>query len=312
MTAVISAADVSKRYGETCALDGVTLEVGSGEVFALVGPNGAGKTTLVRTLTGTERPDEGSITVLGTAPLEIDSARIGLLPQSFAPPQRLTPRELMVYYAGLYDDPRSVETVLADVGMVDSADTWYANLSGGQKRRVCVGIALINDPEILFLDEPTTGIDPVGRRDVWSLLHGLTAGGTTIFLTTHDMGEAAELADRVGFLDSGRLLAMGSPNSLVEQYAGETTLRIETESRPAEGTIEGFGDAVERDDSGLSVRSVQPSEIGAIVEQLEQTGIGYGAITWTEPTLEDAYLSLTEQVAEEPPSTTENPISGRN
>lgn len=312
MTAVIEASGVSKRYGETRALDAVSLDVEAGEVYALVGPNGAGKTTLVRTLTGTVDPDGGSIEVLGFAPTEIERARIGLLPQSFAPPERLTPRELLTYYAGLYDSARPVEAVLAAVGMDDSADTWYTNLSGGQQRRVCVGIALINDPEILFLDEPTTGIDPVGRRDVWSLLSGLTDEGTTIFLTTHDMSEATALADRVGFLEAGRLIASGSPDSLVEQYGGETKLRVETDAELTPEAVESLGSNAEIVESGLAVRNVRPREIGAIVEQLEGAAIGYETITWTEPTLEDAYLQLTEQPVDWRSTETEEPIAGRN
>ncbi len=299
MTAAVGAAGVSKRYGDTLALDAVSLEVDAGEVFALVGPNGAGKTTLVRTLTGTGEPDAGSVSVLGQPPTEIDEARIGLLPQSFGPPERLTARELLDYYAGLYDEVRSVESVLSDVGLSEVAETWYTNLSGGQQRRVCVGIALINDPEVLFLDEPTTGIDPAGRQSVWALLTNLAKSGTTIFLTTHDMSEAATLADRVAFLDSGELIEQGSPETLLETYGGETQLRVETNDPRARAATEFLGDGIEVLESGLRIPNVTPKEIGPIITELEEKGIEYETIAWTEPTLEDAYLEITGQQNDE-------------
>ncbi len=165
MNEAVVATGVSKRYGETVALDGIDLSVADGEVFGLIGPNGAGKTTLVRALTGTT-PVDGEITVHGDTPTAVDADRIGLLPQSFSPPARLTARELIDYYGGLYGTARETAEVLGAVGMAANADSWYETLSGGQQRRVCVGIALVNDPDLLFLDEPTTGIEsstPTGQ-----------------------------------------------------------------------------------------------------------------------------------------------------
>src|SRR6056297_2069271 len=159
MTEPLVAEELRKSYGDTTAVDGVSLTVDEGEVFGLIGPNGAGKTTLVRCLTGTTAY-EGTASVLGDPPKEVERSRIGLLPQSFSPPERLTARELLDYYAGLYGESRDPETVLEEVGLADDADTWYEKLSGGQQRRACVGITLVNDPDVLFLDEPTTGIDP--------------------------------------------------------------------------------------------------------------------------------------------------------
>ena len=169
---VVHAENVSRRYGETVALSGVSFSVPAGEIFGIIGPNGAGKTTLIRALTGTTDA-EGDVSVFGRPPREIDRGRIGLLPQEFAPADRLTARELLAYYAGLYDGARDPDAVLADVGLTDSAGTFYENLSGGQKRRACVGTALVNEPELLILDEPTTGIDPTGRRELWRLIEKL-------------------------------------------------------------------------------------------------------------------------------------------
>lgn len=160
MTAALVAENVSKSYGDVTAVDDVSVSVDTGEMFGLVGPNGAGKTTLVRALTGTTAV-KGQLSVLGVHPTELDKSQVGVLPQSFTPPGRLTAYELIEYYAGLYDDARDPASVLTDVGLSDSSATqWYETLSGGQKRRVCVAITLINDPAVLFLDEPTTGIDP--------------------------------------------------------------------------------------------------------------------------------------------------------
>jgi ABC-2 type transport system ATP-binding protein len=281
---------VARRYGETVALDGVSLTVDEGEVFALVGPNGAGKTTLVRALTGTTDA-EGTVSVFGESPETVDRERIGLLPQDFTPAERLTARELVDYYGGLYDERRDTDSVLADVGMADDAATHYEDLSGGQQRRTCVATALVNDPDLLVLDEPTTGIDPAGRRALWSLLEELAAGGTTIFLTTHYMEEAERLADRVGLLAGGQLVAVDSPSALVETHGGESLLRIDgdIDGSVAE-SLEYPATVTER---GLTVRDVPPEAIGDVVGTLSAAGVSYDSLTWTEPDLEDVYLELT-------------------
>ncbi|WP_336344963.1 ABC transporter ATP-binding protein [Halalkalicoccus ordinarius] len=290
MQNLLVAEDLRREYDGALALDGVSLSVERGEVFALIGPNGAGKTTLVRALTGTTEPDGGRASVLGSPPAEVDRSRIALLPQSFSPPRRLTARELLEYYAGLYDDSRPVGEVLAEVGMADDADTWYEKLSGGQQRRVCVGTALVNDPEVLFLDEPTTGIDPAGRRDLRTLIARLAAGGTTVFLTTHDMAEAERLADRVGLLADGRLVEVGSPSELVREHGGESRLIVETDA--GTDALAGSGYRVSADDRRLVVHGIRPREIGEAVAALERAGIEYESLTWTESGLEDVYLAL--------------------
>jgi ABC-2 type transport system ATP-binding protein len=300
MTAVV-AEDLRRVYDETVALDGVTLSVETGEVFGLVGPNGAGKTTLVRALLGTTDA-EGSVALFGDPPREVDPERVGLLPQSFDPPERLTARELLAYYGGLYDEARAVERVLADVGLADDADTWYEKLSGGQKRRACVGTALVNDPDLLVLDEPTTGIDPAGRRAMWRLVEDLAAGGTTVVLTTHYMAEAHRLADRVGLLADGRLVAVDDPDRLVAEYGGQSRLEIDISTDALEGTTDempeelaglGLDYGTEWRDGTFVVRDLPPEEIGTVVDALDRAGVAYDALTWTEPDLEDVYLELT-------------------
>ncbi len=300
MNAVVEAAELHKTYGETVALESVSLAVDDGEVFALIGPNGAGKTTLVRALTGTTNPDSGTAHLLDESPTAVDRNRLGVLPQEFSPPARLTARELLEYYAGLYDESRDPETVLADVGLAEAGDTWYENLSGGQKRRICVGSALVNDPDVLFLDEPTTGIDPAGRRTVWRLIEDLTTGGTTVLLTTHDMAEAERLADRVGLLADGSLIASGTPAALVDEHGGSSRLTVEP---TAETDLEEVADsdtvadleyAVDLRDGTLVFEDVSPADIGSIVDVLEDEGLEYTGISWSEPDLETVYLELAE------------------
>ncbi|QLD88403.1 ABC transporter ATP-binding protein [Natronomonas salina] len=289
---VIRAEDVRRSYGETVALDGVSFSVEAGEVFALIGPNGAGKTTLIRALTGTTDA-EGTVELFGAPPTDVARHRIGLLPQEFSPAGRLTARELVAYYAGLYDESRDVDAVLSDVGLEDSAGTWYENLSGGQKRRACVGTALVNDPELLVLDEPTTGIDPTGRRDLWRLVERLADGGTTVLLTTHYMEEAEELADRVGLLADGRLVTLGSPGELVARHGGDSRLVVEAEDEMAASrALESAGYDLLPDERHVAV-PVGPEEIPAVVEMLEAADVEYGGLVWRQPSLDDVYVALT-------------------
>ncbi|TSD13921.1 ABC transporter ATP-binding protein [Haloglomus irregulare] len=293
---VIVAENVRRRYGGTVALDGVSLSVAEGEVFALVGPNGAGKTTLVRALTGTTVVD-GRVTVFDEPPADVDPERVGLLPQEFDPAERLTARELVTYYAGLYDRPRDVDAVLADVGL-DGADARkpYEDLSGGQKRRTCVATALVNDPDLLFLDEPTAGIDPAGRRQLQSLVTDLADGGTTVLLTTHDMAAAESLADRVGLLADGQFVAVGPPRDLVAGHGGTSRLELAVPERAESAAaiaLERAGYRLVPDEAVLAVADIDPRDIGGVVESLEAENVPYDAITWKQPDLEDVYLALT-------------------
>jgi len=289
---VIRAERVRRRYGETVALDGVSLSVDEGEVFVLAGPNGAGKTTLIRALTGTTKAD-GAVELFGKPPSAVSGERIGLLPQEFAPADRLTARELLAYYGGLYEESRDVDAALEDIGLADSADTHYENLSGGQKRRACVGTALLNDPELLFLDEPTTGIDPAGRREMWNLVEELADRGRTVVLTTHYMEEAERLADEVGLLSGGTLVALGSPAELLERHGGSDRLVVEADDEgAATRALERNGYHVLPDERALAV-GVGPGEIPDVVETLADAGVEYERLTWRQPGLEDVYLATT-------------------
>jgi len=239
-------------------------------------------------------PVDGEITVHGEAPTAVDADRIGLLPQSFSPPARLTARELLDYYGGLYATARNTDDVLSAVGMTAAADNWYETLSGGQQRRVCVGIALVNNPDLLFLDEPTTGIDPAGRQSLWSLLEELADGGTTIVLTSHSMTEIQRLADRVGLLQDGQLVAVGTPAELIDSHGGESQLVIDTDQAAAAGDALTDADfAATPGSTGVIVNGVSPVEIGDAAAVLSTAGIEYGSLAWREPSLDDVYLQLT-------------------
>ena len=292
---VIRARDVRRTYGETVALDGVSLAIDEGEVYGLIGPNGAGKTTLVRALTGTTTP-EGEVELLGTLPQDADPERVSLLPQEFSPPERLTARELVDYYGGLYDEPRDTDGVLDDVGLDDASDTYYENLSGGQKRRACVGTALVNDPDVLFLDEPTTGIDPQGRRDVWGLVERLADAGTTVLLTTHYMQEAERLCHRVGLLADGSFVAEGSPDGLVDRYGGAPRVEVRADDEGAAArALETVGYRLVPDERRLLVDDVAPEDVGDVAATLGDAGVGYDGLLWRQPDLEEVYLQLTGQ-----------------
>jgi ABC-2 type transport system ATP-binding protein len=293
MTSALAARDVIKSYDSVKALDSVSLSVNIGEIFGLVGPNGAGKTTLVRALTGTTSV-EGAISVFDSPPDEIDSERIGVLPQSFRPPSRLTPTELINYYGGLYEQSRQPASLLAEVGLdTEAADQQYETLSGGQKRRVCVAIALVNNPEILFLDEPTTGIDPAGRRSLWSLFEELATSGTTLFLTSHSMDEVERLADRVGFLSEGKLVTVGPPSSLIDTHGGDSRLIIDTSETPERCGLTEVDYRVKPQSNQLIIEGVSPQDISDIIMTLNSAGASFESLVWKQPSLEDAYLALT-------------------
>lgn len=295
MDPVVAVEGLDHAYGDVTAVRDVDIAVDRGEIFVLIGPNGAGKTTLVRAITGTIRPDSGDVTVLGATPEAVRKSRIGLLPQSFSPPARLTGAEIIEYYGGLYEDSRATDAVLADVGMAGSADRWYERLSGGQQRRICVGTALVNDPDLLILDEPTTGIDPRGRRRIWQLLQKLRADGRTVVLTTHDMAEAESLADRVGLMSEGELVTVGEPDALVDEYAGHSRLVVTPEEPVEAMTIEGMPHDIQTRNGALVYPDMRPREVGDALDALEAANVSYSRFVWEEPGLEDVYLQLTDE-----------------
>ena len=214
---VITVEGLAKRYGSHEAVSGIDIDVRRGEIFAFLGPNGAGKTTTVEILEGFRRRTGGEVSVLGCDPAKADARwrdRVGVVLQESEPEPDLSVRECMALYAGFYSRPRSIDETLELVGLSDRAGTLGSRLSGGQRRRLDFALALIGDPELIFLDEPTTGFDPSARRAAWDVIGGLRALGKTVFLTTHYMDEAEYLADRIAVIAAGRIVAQGTPATL--------------------------------------------------------------------------------------------------
>jgi ABC-2 type transport system ATP-binding protein len=280
---VISISGLRMSYGEVEAVRGIDLEVKPGEIFAFLGPNGAGKTTTVEILEGYRKRSGGEVSVLGEDPQRAGRGwreRIGIVLQSGRLDPYLTVRESLGLYAGYYRSPRPVDEVIALVGLEDKADTRARKLSGGQQRRLDVGMALIGDPELLFLDEPTTGFDPSARRQAWDVIAGLRDLGKTVFLTTHYMDEAQRLADRVTIIAAGEIVARGTPEDLGDREAQAATIRYRAGGR--EVTVE----------TTTPVQTLHELTGAALAKGEELEGLEV-----TRPSLEDVYLELTESPA---------------
>ncbi len=278
----IEVRDLRKRYGEYEAVRGIDIAVRRGEVFGLLGPNGAGKTTTVEILEGYRARDGGEVAVLGfdpgRRPREL-RRRIGIVLQSGGIYSHITPREALAHWAGFYPHPRSVEEVLGLVGLTDKADARCRTLSGGQLRRLDFALALIGDPELIFLDEPTTGFDPEARRAAWETVRALRALGKTILLTTHYLDEAQALADRVAIVKDGRILAIGPPRELGTHPPGASHYRVAY--RDADGQL-----AERETDDPTALLAELTTAALARGERLEELSVG-------RPSLEDVYLELT-------------------
>jgi ABC-2 type transport system ATP-binding protein len=295
---VINVQGLRKSYDGFEAVRGIDLEVGAGEIFAFLGPNGAGKTTTVEILEGYRTRNAGEVSVLGIDPQRADRAwrnRVGFVLQESRLVPELTPREAVEQYAGYYSSPRDIDEVIELVGLGERSDVRTAKLSGGQQRRLDVALAVIGDPELLFLDEPTTGFDPSARRQAWDMIAGLAKLGKTIFLTTHYMDEAQTLADRVAILSAGQIVATGSPESL-----GDRGMHTEIRFRlPKDLDVSDLPDEITREarvDAGMITLDV--ADPVPVLRQLttwaERRGVGLPGLTVGSPNLEDVYLRLTD------------------
>ena len=296
---MISVQGLRKSYDGFEAVRGIDLEVAAGEIFAFLGPNGAGKTTTVEILEGYRTPTGGEVRVLGVDPRDADRGwrnRVGFVLQESRLVPELTPREAIEQYAGYYSRPRDIDETVELVGLSEKADVRTSKLSGGQQRRLDVALALIGDPELLFLDEPTTGFDPSARRQAWDVIGGLRNLGKTVFLTTHYMEEAQTLADRVAIISAGRIVASGSPDDI----GGDRERRTEISFRLPAG--------VRAPDLPFAVRTSARIDAGAvslaaddpvpILRELTnwaaERGVGLPGLVVGSPSLEDVYLELTE------------------
>jgi ABC-2 type transport system ATP-binding protein len=298
--AAIVARDLRKTYGDTEALRGIDLHVDRGEIFALVGPNGAGKTTATEILEGYRERTSGEVRVLGRNPMRFDRetrARIGIVLQSTGVDPYLTVAETVELYRGYYPAPRPRDEVLELVGLEEEKDTNVLRLSGGQQRRLDVAIALAGDPELLFLDEPTTGFDPAARRNAWAIVRSLADLGKTVFLTTHFMDEAQVLADRVAVISRGEIVAEGPPSALGGRDLGRTTIRFRAADYASMPTL-GFH---QLPDGTLELSTGEPTWI---LHELTTWAVARGhqldSLEVHRPTLEDVYLRLTGEEGGQP------------
>jgi ABC-2 type transport system ATP-binding protein len=289
---VITAEGLRKSYGQHEAVRGVDLEVRAGEIFAFLGPNGAGKTTTVEILEGYRDPTAGKVQVLGADPAHADGgwrARIGVMLQTWQVEPTLTVRESLTQFAGYYSHPLPVEEVIRLVGLEAQRDIRAGRLSGGQQRRLDMGIALVGDPELLFLDEPTTGFDPAARRGAWQIIAALRDAGKTVLLTTHYLDEAQALADRVAILVDGRIRTEGPPDSLVAGHATRITFR-----HPHGVELPALPEPVEISDGRVEFRSREPLPlVHTLTTWAVQNGVDLADFEVRRPSLEDVYLDLT-------------------
>ena len=299
MGAVIQVSKVRKTYGATVAVDEVSFEVQDGEIFGLIGPNGAGKTTTMECIEGLRTPDRGTISVLGLDPFrEVYKLqeRIGVQLQQAQLQKRIKVWEAVDLWASLYrKNTVDGERLLEQLGLSDKRNAWFMNLSGGQKQRLFIALALINDPEVVFLDELTTGLDPQARRAIWELVRGIRERGKTVFLTTHLMEEAERLCDRVAIIEHGRIIDIDSPERLVGRHCPERTVVLATDDPLAEERFRSIpGVEVENDgDSRFTIRGRGDELVTEVIRCLSENGMRVTDFRTILPNLEDVFLKLT-------------------
>jgi ABC-2 type transport system ATP-binding protein len=290
-----------KRYGHVVAVDGLDLEVQAGECFGLLGPNGAGKTTTIEILEGLLTHDDGEVEVLGTSwgrHERVLRQRLGIQLQETQLTDKLTVLETLRLFRSFYDRGRAVDEVLDLVELASKRSSWVGNLSGGQKQRLAIGCALVGSPDVLFLDEPTTGLDPQSRRQLWTLLQAFRQEGGTILLTTHYMDEAELLCDRIAIVDQGRVIAAGTPRALIASLGAEHVVEFALEGHappPLDvlGGLPGVIDVRREDDRVLLVAAEVHRTVPALLGLLDERRATLSLLTTHSATLEDVFVKLT-------------------
>jgi ABC-2 type transport system ATP-binding protein len=298
-TPVIHVSGIRKTYGKLVAVDDVSLEVCDGEIFGLIGPNGAGKTTTMECVEGIRTPDRGSISVLGLDPFRDVykvQERIGVQLQQAQLQKRIKVWEAVHLWASLYKKKPAVgDQLLEQLGLVEKRDAWFMTLSGGQKQRLFIALALVNDPEVVFLDELTTGLDPQARRAIWELVRGIRARGKTVFLTTHLMEEAERLCDRVAIIEHGRIIDIDKPERLVTKHCPERTVVLSTINPQAAEHFARIAhlSSVASDDGRFTLSGTGDEFVTDVIQSLSENGIRVTEFRTVLPTLEDVFLKLT-------------------
>ena len=290
-----------KRYGELTAVAGVSFRVPAGSVFSFLGPNGAGKTTTTEILEGLRRATDGDVRVLGLDPWS-DAAelhrRIGVIPQDFRFFEKITPKEAVEYYGSLFGTRPDPVPLLARVQLADKAGARFDTLSGGQKQKLGLALALTNRPEICFLDEPTTGLDPTARRAIWDVIRGLKSEGVTVFLTTHYLEEAELLADQVAIIHHGQIIAAGTPSEIIAHHGRPERLRFEAPPALAEYLRPRLGLPVTVADGHVEVELAQKTDALRVLSAVEASGVPWQNFSTAQDTLEDVFVRLVGQMDE--------------
>ncbi len=293
---VIQVSGIRKTYGSTVAVSGISFEVSEGEIFGLIGPNGAGKTTTMECVEGVRRPDSGSISILGLDPFrdvyELQN-RIGVQLQQAQLQKRIKVWEAVDLWASLYTRPVNGDQLLEQLGLSSKRNAWFMTLSGGQKQRLFIALALINDPEVVFLDELTTGLDPQSRRAIWDLVRGIRDRGKTVFMTTHLMEEAERLCDRVAIIEHGKIIDMGSPSELVNRHCPERTVVLATENEFAEERLNPISSVVTRQGTRFTIQGRGDDFVTEVIHCLAENRIRVTDFRTVLPNLEDVFLKLT-------------------
>jgi ABC-2 type transport system ATP-binding protein len=295
---VIHVSAIRKTYGRTVAVDEVSFEVHQGEIFGLIGPNGAGKTTTMECVEGLRKPDRGTISVLGLDPARQVYAlqdRIGVQLQEAQLQKRIKVREAVGLWASLYRNPLDGDRLLEQLGLTEKRNAWFMTLSGGQKQRLFIALALINDPELVFLDELTTGLDPQARRAIWELVRGIRARGKTVFLTTHLMEEAERLCDRVAIIDHGRIIDIATPEELIRRHCPDQTVVVVTDDRSGEERFRMIPqvESVNSEDGRLTIRGRGEDLVTRVIQCLAEHRMQVTDFRTERSTLEDVFLKLT-------------------
>jgi ABC-2 type transport system ATP-binding protein len=297
MSLAVSVSDLVKRYGDLVAVDHVSFEVSSGEIFGILGPNGAGKTTTLEIIEGLRSPDAGQVTIDGldavASPREA-RARIGVQLQQAGFFERLTPDETLRLFSTYHRRALSRDVLLERLGLAEKRDALVLNLSGGQRQRLSIALALLNDPSIVFLDEPTTGLDPQARRVMWEVVEGIRRDGRTVILTTHYMEEAQRLCDRVAIMDHGRIVAQDEPRALIREHAqGGRVVMLLEDGRLDATALPGVR-SVDAPDGEMVLHSADPqATLHGLLDLSRDGKIRYRSLRVDEPTLEDVFLHLT-------------------
>ncbi len=298
MTSIIKVQDLRKTYDDVVAVDGISFEVAEGEIFGMVGPNGAGKTTTIECIEGLRRADSGQARIFDLDPIQDRKSiaeRIGIQLQQSALPARIRVAEALALFASFYQRQADSQELMKRLGLLEKRSSAYAKLSGGQKQRLFIALALINSPEVVFLDELTTGLDPQARRAMWDLVRDIREQGRTVFLTTHYMEEAERLCDRVAILDHGRIVALDTPEALIRSLGVESRLvftlpdgsnGLSLEDLPQVSRVETSGDRVVVYGNKQGLASV-------VINALEDAGINFQDLRTEQPNLEDVFLALT-------------------